>query len=125
MDLTSSLEAKFGAKVQRSSPDKRKNLGSSVTTRRKIWKRITILGAFGVISEIQMAKFGIFVTYILEAKLGAPTGISEAKFGAKPPDLLILSTPWERNEKGDVRSPGSGQTIISIISTNLGPFDAN
>ena len=32
---------------------------------------------FGVISDIQRAKFG------------APTRISEAKFGAKPPDLLI------------------------------------
>ena len=44
---------------------------------------------FGVISEIQRAKFRVFVTYILEAKFGAPARISEADFGAKPPDLLI------------------------------------
>ena len=30
---------------------------------------------------------------ILEAKFGAPTGISEAKFEAKPPDLLIRKYP--------------------------------
>ena len=40
---------------------------------------------FGVISEIQRAKFGVFVTFILEAKFGTPTRISEANFGAKPP----------------------------------------
>ena len=81
------FRGKIWGKVQPSSPNKRKNLGSSVTTRRKIWERITILVAFGVISKIQR---GYFSPIFLEAKFGAPTGISEAKFGAKPPppDLI-------------------------------------
>ena len=57
------FRGKIWGKVQRSSPNKRKVLGISVTRRRKSWERITILGAFGVISEIQRAKFGVFVTY--------------------------------------------------------------
>ena len=44
-------------------------MGSFVTTRRKNWERITTLGAFGVISEIQRAKFGVFVTYIFGGKI--------------------------------------------------------
>ena len=56
------FSCKIWGKVQSSSPNKRKNLGSSVTTIRKYWERITALGAFGVISEIQRAKFGVFVT---------------------------------------------------------------
>ena len=60
---------KIWGKVQSSSPNKRKNLGSSVTTRRKNWERITIFGEFGVISEIQRAKFGVSVTYIFGGKI--------------------------------------------------------
>ena len=63
------VRGKIWGKVQPSSPNKRKNLGSSVTTRRKNWERITILEAFGVISEIQRAKFGVFVTYIFGGKI--------------------------------------------------------
>ena len=44
-------------------------MGSSVTTRRKNWERITILGTFGVISEIQRPKFGVSVTYIFGGKI--------------------------------------------------------
>ena len=40
---------------------------------------------FGVKSEIQWAQFGAFVTYIFGGKIWAPTRISEANFGAKPP----------------------------------------
>ena len=77
---------KIWGKVQPSSPNKRKNLRSSVTTRRKSWERITILGEFGVISEIQRARFEVFVTYILGGKIwGSDTNFSEANFGAKPP----------------------------------------
>ena len=74
-------------KAQPSSPNKRKNLGSSVTTRHKSGERITILGAFGVISEIQIPgqNLGYLSPIFLEASFGAPTRISEANFGAKPP----------------------------------------
>ena len=72
LDLASSLDTirgKIWGKVQSRSPNKRKSLGSSVTARRKNWKRIKVLGAFGVISEIQRAKFGVSVTYIFGGKI--------------------------------------------------------
>ena len=56
------FRGKIWGKAQSSSPNTRKNLGSFVTTRRKNWERITILGAFAVISEIQKAKFVVSVT---------------------------------------------------------------
>ena len=66
--------------------NKRKNLGSSVTTRRKNWERITILGAFGVISEIQRAKFGVFVTYIFGGQIWGSYWNFKGKFwGQAPP----------------------------------------
>ena len=70
-DLRPGIEfrGKIWGKVQSSSPNKRKNLGSSVTTRCKNWERITILGAFGVISEIQRAKVGVSVIYIFGGKI--------------------------------------------------------
>ena len=67
LDLTSSLKAKFGARSNQAHQIRGKALGSNVTTRRKSWYEITILGAFGVMSE---TKFGVFVTYILDAKFG-------------------------------------------------------
>ena len=84
LDLTSSLEAKFGA----ISPNKRKNLGSSVTTRRKRSKKVPILGSY---LKFRGQNLGYLSLIFLEAKFGAPTRISEANFGAKPPspDLLI------------------------------------
>ena len=63
------VRGRIWGKVQSSSPNKRKNLGSSVTTRRKNWERIAILGTFGVISEIQRAKFEVSVTYIFGGKI--------------------------------------------------------
>ena len=83
---------KTWGKVRPSSQNKRKNLGSSVTKRRKSWEKIPT--NFGVISEIQRAKLGYLSFIFLEAKFGAPTRISEAKFGAMPPpDLLIWKYP--------------------------------
>ena len=75
-------------------PNKRKNLGSSVTTRRKIWERITILGAFGVISEIQKAKFGVFVTYIFGGKIwGSDTNFRGKFWGQAPPRPPYMEVP--------------------------------
>ena len=92
MDLTSSLEAKFGA-----------GSGQVHQIRGKTWEVLSPQDAkvgkspnFGVISEkIQRAKFGVLSLIFLEAKFGAPTRISEANFGAKPPppDLLIWKYP--------------------------------
>ena len=72
-------------------------MGSSVVTRRKIWERITIWGAFGVISEIQRAKFGVFVTYIFGGKIwGSDTNFRGNFWGhapSLPPSLLKWKYP--------------------------------
>ena len=86
LGLASSWEAEFGAR----SPNKRKNLGSSGTTRGKIGtesREYTALNCefteiyqanFGVISEIQRVKFGILVTYIFGGKIwGSDTNFRE------------------------------------------------
>ena len=72
---------KFGGKIWGKiwprSPNKRKNFHHKV---QKLGKSHN----FGVISEIQLANLGYLSFIFLEAKFGAPTKISEAKFGAKP-----------------------------------------
>ena len=81
---------KIWGKVRPSSPTKRKNLGSSVTTRLKSWEKVPILGSYLKFREQNLA----YLSFIfLEAKFGAPTRISEAKFRAKPTDLLIWKYP--------------------------------
>ena len=89
VDLTSSLEAKFGA-------------GSNQVhqIRGKTWEVLSLQDAevggkyrnFWVKSEIQREKFLVFVTYILEAKFRALPRISEANFCAKRlqlPDMEV------------------------------------
>ena len=66
LDLTSSLEAKFGARS-----------GQVHQIRRKVWEVLLPQNAkvgkknpnFGVKSEIQWAKFGVFVIYICGGKI--------------------------------------------------------
>ena len=87
---------KFGDKIwgkgRPSSPNKRKNLGNSVTTRRKSWEKIPILGSY---LKFRGQNLGYLSLIIFEAKFGAPTRISEANFVAKPPDCLIWKyPPW-------------------------------
>ena len=85
---------KFGGKiwgkvVRSSSPNNRKNLGSSVTTRRKSWEKNP---NFGVISEIQSAKFGVFVTYIFGGKIWGSNKNFRGKFwvyASRPPYMEV------------------------------------
>ena len=81
---------KIWGKVQPSSQNKRKNLGSSVTKRRKSWKKVPILGSY---LKFRGQNLGYLSFIFLGAKFEAPTRISEAKFGAKLPDLLIWKYP--------------------------------
>ena len=61
-------------------------MGSSITTRRKSWEKVTILGAFGVTSEIQRATFGVFITYIIGDKiLGLRHEFQRQILGPSPP----------------------------------------
>ena len=69
------------------------NLGSSVTTRRKNWERITVLGAFGIISEIQRAKFGVSVTYIFGGKIWGSDMNFRGKIWGQAPRPLIWKYP--------------------------------
>ena len=73
---------KIWGKVRPSSPNKKKSLGSSVTTRRKSWEKVPILGPY---LKFRGQNLGYLSLIFLEAKFGAPTRISEANFGAKPP----------------------------------------
>ena len=77
---------KIWGKVRPSSQNKRKNLGSSVTTRRKSWEKVPILGSY---LKFREQNLGYLSFIVLEAKFGAPTRISEAKFGANPPPNLL------------------------------------
>ena len=94
---------KIWGKVRPSSPNKRKNLGSSVTTRRKSWeKKVPILGSY---LKFRGHNLGYLSFIFLEAKFGAPTRISEAKFGAKlprPPDMKV--PPWGVVAFGETKS---------------------
>ena len=84
---------RFGGKIWDKVRPSSQNLGSSVTKRHKSWEKVPILGS---VAEIQRAKFGVFVIYIFGGKFGAPTRISEAKFGAKPPRPPNMEVPpWE------------------------------
>ena len=106
MDLTSSLEAKF-------EPNKSKKFGKSVITRRKSWERITILGAFGVISGIQRAKFGVFVTYIFGGKIwGSDTNFRGKFWGEapspRPPDMEVPPRIYCPCTQSQVEIDGNG-----------------
>ena len=81
---------KIWGKVRPSSPNKRKNFGSSVNTRRKSWEKVPILGSY---LKFRGQNSGYLSLIFLEAKFGALTRISKANFGAKPPDLLIWKYP--------------------------------
>ena len=61
-------------------------MGSSVTTRRKSWEKIPVLGSY---LKFRGQNLGYLSLIFLEAKFRAPTRISEANFGDKPPDHLI------------------------------------
>ena len=82
LDLTSSLEAKFGArsgqvhqirgKFGKSCHHKTQKLGKSPN--------------FGIIPEIQRAKFGVFVIYIFGGKiLGLQQEFQRQNLGPSPP----------------------------------------
>ena len=73
---------KIWGKIRPSSQNKRKNLGSSVTKRRKSWEKVSILVSY---LKFRRQNFGYLSFIFLEAEFEAPTRISEVKFGAKPP----------------------------------------
>ena len=70
---------KIWGKVPPSSPNKRKNVGSSVTTRRKSWEKIPILR-----SNLKFRR--VFVTYIFGGKIwGSNKNFRDKFWGQAPP----------------------------------------
>ena len=90
LDLTSSLEAKFGARSGQVHQIRGKIWESSVTTRRKSWEKVPILESY---LKFRGQNLGYLSFIFLEAKFGAPTRISEANFGAKPPRPPNMEVP--------------------------------
>ena len=72
-------------------------MGSSVTTRRKSWEKNPDAG---VKSEIQRAKFGVFVTYIFGGKIWGSNNNFRSKFWGQAPRPPNMEEP-----------PGSTQWI--------------
>ena len=81
---------KIWGKVRPSSPNKRKNLGSSVTTRRKSCLKSL---NFGVISKIQRAKFEIFVIYIFGGKIWGSNKNFRGKIWGQAPRPPNIEAP--------------------------------
>ena len=90
MDLTSSLEAKFGARSGQVHQLRGKIWEALSLQDAKVGEKVSILGSY-LKFRGQNLRYLSFI--FLEAKFGAPTRISEAKFGAKPPDLPIWKYP--------------------------------
>ena len=90
MDLTSSLEAKFGVRSDQVHQISGKILGSSITTRRKSWEKVPILGSY---LKFRGQDLGYLPFMFLEAKFVAPTRISDAKFGGKTPRPANMEVP--------------------------------
>ena len=89
LDRTSSLEAKFGVRP-----------GQVHQIRGKIWEVLLPQDAkveenpnFGVISEIQRAKFGVFVTYIFGGKIWGSKKNFRGKFWGQAPRSPDMKVP--------------------------------
>ena len=107
---------KIWGKVRPSSPNKRKNLRSSVTTRRKSWGKVPILGSY---LKFRGQNLGYLSFICLEAKFGAPTRISEARFGAKPPRPPNMDVPPGPQVSFQVPSSPSPSSIIFPPSNSI------
>ena len=94
------FRGKIWGKVQPSSPNKGKIWEVLLPQDGKSWERITILGAFGVISEIQTAKFGVFVTYIFGGKIwGSYRNFRGKIWGQSPRPPYLEVPPWDFNQQ--------------------------
>ena len=98
LDLASSLEAKFGARFSQVHQIRWKIWGVLLLQDAKIGKKSQFWGHLGLYLKFKEQNLGYLSPIFLEAKSGTLTWISKAKFGAKPPDLLIWKYPlWVPN----------------------------
>ena len=106
---------KIWGKVRPSSQNKRKNLGSSVTKRHKSWEKVPT--NFGVISEIQRAKVGVFVIYNFGGKIwGSKKNFRGKIWGQAPRPPNMEVPPWEFTS--GVKDVTFVLTYISFIIEN-------
>ena len=89
LDLTSSLEAKVGARFSQGHQIRGKTWEILLPQDAKVGK-IPILGSY---LKFRGQILGYLSPIFMEAKFGAPTRISEANFRAKPADLQIWKYP--------------------------------
>ena len=85
MDLTSSLEAKFGARSSQVHQIRGKTWEVLLLQGAKVGKESQFWGHLGLYLNFKGQTLGYLSPTFLEAKFGTPTRISEANFGAKPP----------------------------------------
>ena len=89
LDLTSSLEAKFGARSDQVHQIRGKTWEVLLPQDAKVGKKSQFWGH----TWNSEGKIWVFVTYIFGGKIWDSTRISEGKFGAKLPQLLIWKYP--------------------------------
>ena len=89
MDLTSSLEAKFGARFSQVKQIRGKISEVLLPQVVKVGKESQFWLHLGLYLKFKGQNLGYLSPIFFEGKFWAPTGISEANFVAKPPDLLI------------------------------------
>ena len=83
---------KIWGKVRPSSQNKRKNLGSSVTTRRKRWEKVPILGSY---LKFRWQNFGVYVIYIFRGKIwGSNKNFRGKIWGQAPRPSNMEVPPW-------------------------------
>ena len=120
LDLISSLKGKFEARSGKIHQIREKFGKFCHHKTQKLGKSPNL----EVISEIQRAKFGVF----LEAKSGAPTRMSEASFGAKqPPTSKSGSTPPGHQWQGNLSFMQilNYYNSIKVKLNSLAPFTEN
>ena len=101
LDLTSSLEAKFGARSSQVHQIRGKTWEVLLPQDAKVGKESQFWGHLGLYLKFKGQNLGYLSPIFLEAKCGAPTRISNANFGAKPPrPHNIEVSPLEQEEKG-------------------------
>ena len=93
LDLTSSLEAKFGARFSQVHQIRGKIWEVLLPQDVKVGEESQFWGHLGLYLKFKWQNLGYLSAIFSEEKFGAPTRISEANFEAKSPDLLIWKYP--------------------------------
>ena len=115
MDLTSSSKAKFGARFSQVHQIRGKIWEVLLPQDAKFGKESQFWRHLGLYLKFKGQNLGYLSPIFLEGKFGAPTRISEANFGAKPPDLLIRKfTLWDH-------LPSLVQTIMKHVTCSKMP----